>query len=251
MKGHHTKTSGTQDDHHAVPVGDRLLQSGPEARISGSRLASTPRPLQYLHPHPPPIPDPPAYTTRNNTSLVTVSVRETNHESVSNTLYQQVLSWPINDHRKASLLSAYFQSASRWCEVTDSLKHFSTSSSHLTMESPAFAAAAVALATITVTRRDEFSVLLTDGLYTFARSTFRSLKSEHREGGLLAATLLCMYCSALGKTIEWQSTLQECAELLQAHNIENAPCSVSTACFWAFARQGIALCCLYKHTLMN
>lgn len=115
MKGHHTKTSGTQDDHHTVPVRDRLPQSGPEARISGSQLASTSRPLQYLHPHPPPIPDPPTYTTRNNMSLITVSVQETNHESVSNTLYQQVLSWSINDHRKASLLSAYFQCTSRWC----------------------------------------------------------------------------------------------------------------------------------------
>lgn len=110
------------------------------------------------------------------------------------------------------------------------------------MESQAFAAAAVALASITDTRRDDFSVLLTDELYSFARETLRRLKSEHYEGSLLATTLLCMYCSALGKTIEGQSTLHECAELLQANSLENASDSVSTACFWAFARQGILFC---------
>lgn len=86
------------------------------------------------------------------------------------------------------------------------------------IESPEFAAAAVALALIMVTKRDEFSVLLADELYAFARKTLRGLESEHREGRLFATTILCMYCSALGKAVEGKSTLRECAELLQAHS---------------------------------
>lgn len=119
------------------------------------------------------------------------------------------------------------------------------------MESQAFSAAAVALASITVTKRDDFSVLLTEELYVFARETLRRLKSEHCEGSLVATTLLYMYCSALGKTIEAQSTLHECAELLQANSLNNAPDSLSTACFWAFARQGTEFCIFYKRNLMN
>lgn len=114
------------------------------------------------------------------------------------------------------------------------------------IESPAFAAAAAALASIMVTKRDEFSVLLADELYVFARKTLQGLESEHCEGRLLATTLLCVYCSALGKTVEGQSTLHECAEILQAHSLQNAPYRVLTACFWVFARQGIAFCHLFK-----
>lgn len=97
----------------------------------------------------------------------------------------------------------------------------------------------MALASITVMSRDYFSVLLAEELYAFARETLRRLKSEHREGSLLAITVLYMYCSALGKTNECQSTRHECAELLQTTKPDNALDSLSTACFWAFARQGI------------
>lgn len=133
--------------------------------------------------------------------------------------------------------------------MTDSPKSFSTLSSHLMIESPAFAAAAAAISSIMVMRREEFSVLLADELYTFARRTLRGLESEHREGRLLATTILCLYCSALGKTVEGQSTLHECAELLQAHSLQNAPHRLLTACFWVFARQGTASCHLCKPIL--
>ncbi|OBT87253.1 hypothetical protein VE02_02948 [Pseudogymnoascus sp. 03VT05] len=116
---------------------------------------------------------------------------------------------------------------------------FSTLSSHLTIESPAFAAAATAVASIMVMKGDEFSVLLVDELYSFARSALRGFKSEHRDGGLLAATILCIYGAASGKMREAQSTLLECAELLQDHGLQDAPRGVLTACFWVFARQDI------------
>ncbi|KFZ25107.1 hypothetical protein V502_00416 [Pseudogymnoascus sp. VKM F-4520 (FW-2644)] len=227
----HTRTSRDHNDHHTVPVGNSLLQSGSESRLSSQGL-------QYLHPQPPPIPNPPIYTPGNNTSVVTVQLQR-RHENFPNIMLEELISWPVNDHVKARLLSAYFQGASRWCEVTDSPKSFSTLSSHLMIESPAFAAAAAALASIMVTKRDEFSVLLADELYVFARKTLRGLELEHREGRILAITLLCMYCSALGNTVEGKSTLRECAELLLAHGLHNAPYRVLTACFWVFARQDI------------
>ncbi|KFZ01176.1 hypothetical protein V501_10172 [Pseudogymnoascus sp. VKM F-4519 (FW-2642)] len=228
----HTGTSRAQSDHHTVPIGDSLLQSDSEEPTSASRRTSSYQTLQYLHPHPPPI-----YTAGNNTSVV--SFKKARHEYFRNILPEKVLYWPVNDHVKARLLSAYFQSASRWCEVTDSLKVFSTLSSHLIIESPAFAAAAAALASIIVMKGDEFSVLLADELYSFARTALRGFKSEHRDGGLLAATLLCMYSSASGKTREYQSTLLELAELLQDHGLQDAPRGVLSACFWVFARQDI------------
>lgn len=135
--------------------------------------------------------------------------------------------------------------------MTDSLKVFSTLSSHLIIESPAFAAAAAALASIIVMKGDEFSVLLADELYSFARTALRGFKSEHRDGGLLAATILCMYSSASGTTREDQSSLLELAELLQDHGLQDAPRGVKSACFWVFARQGTAFCRLYKKMLMN
>ncbi|KFY09029.1 hypothetical protein V492_05690 [Pseudogymnoascus sp. VKM F-4246] len=230
--------SGDHNDQLTIPVGDRLPQRGTEAIIGTNRPASSSRPLQYLHPNPPPIPDPPVYTSRNNISLINVS-GEAHAESHEHIPHQDVLAWPINDHTKAGLLSSYFQHTSRWCEVTNSLQPLSALSSHLVLESQAFTAAAVAFASITVTRRDTFSVLLADELYAFARKTLQRLKSKHCRGSLVAITLLYMYCSALGKTIEGQSTRDECAELLLVNSLDDAPDSVSTACFWAFARQDV------------
>lgn len=108
------------------------------------------------------------------------------------------------------------------------------------VESPAFAAAAAVLASIVVMRTDEFYVLLADELYVFARRTIRGLESEQRGERLLAVTLLCKYSSALGKTVEEQSSLYECAELLESYSLQDAPHRVLTACFWVFARQGTA-----------
>ncbi|KFY09445.1 hypothetical protein V491_08172 [Pseudogymnoascus sp. VKM F-3775] len=239
MNERHTISSGDQNDQLTVSVGDRLSERAPEMIVGTFRQVSSSRPLQYLQPHPPPIPERIIYTTRNNTSLINISSQGANQENHETILPQEVLAWPINDHIKACLLSSYFQGTSRWCEVTNSLQPFSALSSHLVMESQAFSAAAVALASITVTKRDDFSVLLTEELYAFARETLRRLKSEHCEGSLVATILLYMCCSALGKTIEAQSTLHECAELLQANGLNNSLDSLSTACFWAFARQDI------------
>lgn len=135
--------------------------------------------------------------------------------------------------------------------MTDSLKTFSTLSSHLIIESPAFAAAAAALASLTVMKGNKFSVLLADELYSFAHAALRGFKSEHREGALFAATLLCMYGSASGKTREGQSTLLECADLLRGQGLHNAPHGGLTVCFWVFARQGTAFCRLCKKILIN
>ncbi|KAL5348658.1 hypothetical protein ACLOAV_006075 [Pseudogymnoascus australis] len=234
----HTRTSRAQNNHHTVPVGDSFSQSSPEESISACRRTGGPQTLQYLRPQSPPIPNPPIYTTGNNTSVVTVPFQRSRHGDLPEVLAEEVLSWPVNDHLKARLLSAYFQGASRWCEVTDSTKSFSTLSSMM-VESPAFAAAAAALASIVVMKTDEFHVLLADELYIFARRTLRGLESEHHGERLLATTLLCKYCSALGKTVEEQSTLYECAEILESHSLQDAPHRVLTACFWVFARQDI------------
>ncbi|KFY22127.1 hypothetical protein V493_06831 [Pseudogymnoascus sp. VKM F-4281 (FW-2241)] len=226
----HTRTSGAENDYHTGPTGGGLLQRGPEAYVNFETL---------LHPRPPPIPNPPIYTSGNNTSVVNGSFQRERSENLPDNLLEEVVSWPVNDHFKARLLSSYFQDASRWCEMTDSSKSFSTLSSHLIIESPTFAAAAAALASVMVTKGDELSVLLADELYVFARRTLRGLELEHREGRFLATTILCVYCSALGKTAEGQFTLHECAELLQAHSLQNATNTVRTACFWVFVRQDI------------
>lgn len=119
------------------------------------------------------------------------------------------------------------------------------------IESQAFAAAAVALASITSLRRDGACTLLARELHTFARESLRRHKSEHYEGALLATTLLCIYCSAVEKSIEEQFTLQDCAYLLQATTFNSVPDGVFSACFWAFARQGTKLYNSNGLNLMN
>lgn len=109
----------------------------------------------------------------------------TYHESSSNTPSQEVLSWPINNHTKAGLLSLYFGETSKWCGVTNSLNLFSTLCGNFVIESEPFAAAAVALASIQSMKCNSTSTLLTRELYKFARETLQRFRPDHHEGALL------------------------------------------------------------------
>lgn len=185
---------------------------------------------------PPSIPDRPIYTTSSN--IAVVLPHGTIPANPSNLSAREALTWPINDHMKAHLLALFFKDTSRWCEITNSLKPFSTTWGHLVAESQAFAAAAVTLASIKSLKGDITSALVTSELYNFARNALRYLKGEHDEGTLLATTLLCMYCSATENAVEGKVMLQDCASLLQATESHSFSRSIASACFWTFARQG-------------
>ncbi|RDW63413.1 hypothetical protein BP6252_10958 [Coleophoma cylindrospora] len=230
----------------SVQIGATVENGAPQEvaeRISGdSQLSRSSRPSEYSSSQVPRIPDVPIYSTGNNITLIHVGSHGSNQNDISNPSSGEVLRWPINDHIKAGLLSSYFQDTSKWCEVTESLNPFSTGWSHLVAESQAFAAAAVALASITCLKRDSTSTLLVRELYMFARETLQRLKSEHHEGALFATTLLCMGCSALEKMEEEQEMLHDCVNLLQSTTLNNVPDGILSACFWTVARQGRELC---------
>ncbi|TGO31478.1 hypothetical protein BHYA_0680g00010 [Botrytis hyacinthi] len=179
------------------------------------------------------------YLASNNTSLVHVSPDIAYHRNSSITPSQEVLAWPINNHIKAGLLSLYFRETSKWCEVTNSLNPFSTLYGHLVIESQAFAAAAVALASIQSLKWNSNSILLSKELYKFARKTLQRLKSDHHEGALLGSTILCMYWSASEQPIEESRILHECAHILQTTIGSKNSDGILSACFWTFARQDI------------
>lgn len=178
------------------------------------------------------------YLASNNTSLVHVSSDIAYHRSSSNTPSQEVLAWPINNHIKAGLLSLYFRETSKWCEVTNSLNPFSTLYGHFVIESQAFAAAAVALASIQSLKWNSNCIILAKELYKFARETLQSLKSDHHEGAILGSTILCMYWSASEQPIEESCILHECAHLLQTTIGSKNSDGILSACFWTFVRQG-------------
>ncbi|RDW57283.1 hypothetical protein BP5796_12733 [Coleophoma crateriformis] len=246
-----TQTIGLQEtsEHPAigtvplsVQIGATVEDADSQAvteRIGGdAQLSRSSRPSEYLSSQVPRIPDVPIYSTGNNVTVIHVGSHGPNQNDNLNPSSGEVLRWPINDHIKAGLLTSYFQDASKWCEVTDSLNPFSTGWSHLVVESQAFAAAAVALASMTRLRRDSTSTLLVRELYLFARETLQRLKSEHHEGALFATILLCMACSASEKMEEEQEMLHDCVKLLQSTTLNNVPDGILSACFWAVARQG-------------
>ncbi|TGO08985.1 hypothetical protein BTUL_0184g00320 [Botrytis tulipae] len=179
------------------------------------------------------------YLASNNTPLIHVPRDITCHRSSSGTPSQGVLVWPINNYIKADLLSLYFRETSQWCEVTSSLKPFSTLYGHFVIESQAFAAAAVALASIQSLKSNSNSILLARELYKFARETLQRLKSDHHEGALLGTTILCVYSAASEQPIEESTILHECSHLLQTATSSTISDGVLSACFWTFARQDI------------
>ncbi|KAF7910255.1 hypothetical protein EAE99_011302 [Botrytis elliptica] len=195
-------------------------QKNPEMTVGTSQSLGNLEDIQHLSSQSPPTNNFLTYgnyLASNNTSLVRVSPDIGYHRSSSNTSSpsQEVVAWPINNHIKAGLLSLYFRETSKWCEVTNSLKPFSTLYGHFVIESQAFATAAVALASIQSLKWNSNSILLAKELYKFARETLQRLKSDHHEGALLGTTILCIYWSASEQPIEESSILHECSNLLQ------------------------------------
>ncbi|KAM0145820.1 hypothetical protein ACHAQE_011060 [Botrytis cinerea] len=249
----HSYCQETPSDRHTISPGPHISQlstltedgdsqNNTEMTISTSQSLSSRENIRYSSSQSPPASDSLTYGNylpSNDTPHIQMSPNLTYHESSSNTPSQEVLSWPINNHTKAGLLSLYFQETSKWCGVTNSLNLFSTLCGHFVIESEAFAAAAVALASIKSMRWNSTSTLLTRELYKFARETLQRFRSDHHEGALLGTTILCIYSSASGQLMEESSILHDCSHLLQATTSSKISDGILSACFWTFARQDI------------
>jgi hypothetical protein len=145
--------------------------------------------------------------------------------------------WPINDYVKLRLLSFYLQKTSRWLESTDSKLHFSSQTGHLVKDSQLLAAAAVTLGSTQYMPDGEDSVWLGDQLYKFSVS-LRSTSLEQKRESTIAALIIGVYLTSIGKISSCLQNLRYCADLLKGYDVDPSFPELPSACFWTFARLG-------------
>ncbi|KAH6696584.1 hypothetical protein BKA61DRAFT_623239 [Leptodontidium sp. MPI-SDFR-AT-0119] len=156
-------------------------------------------------------------------------------------------SWPIGERKKALLLTAYLRETATWCETTDSLRHFSLQTSRGLLESQAYSAAAVAVASRQIDNTTGDARTETIELYDFARETICSLEAWQNDHMVLAGALqLCVYCMMSMEVHEWRLHLRGCAGTFQEMGWNGLSEGLSAACFWAFARIDIWAAYLIK-----
>ena len=148
-------------------------------------------------------------------------------------------SWPIGDRKKALLLTSYLRETATWCETTDSWRHFSLQTTQGLLESQAYSAAAVAVASRQQDNTTGDARVETFMLYDFARETICSLEAWQNDHMVLAGALqLCVYCMMSMEVNEWRLHLRGCAGTFQEMGWNGASEGIPAACFWAFARIG-------------
>ncbi|KAH2132806.1 hypothetical protein KXV68_000439, partial [Aspergillus fumigatus] len=115
--------------------------------------------------------------------------------------------------------------------------HFTVRSIHDMMKSPAFAAAAMSLASrqLDYVERRQRSVTLE--LYQYAIQLLLQQDPGKADASVLATcTLLCVYEMMASGVHEWRRHLKGCAGLLQAQKWNGSSQGIVKSCFWAFAR---------------
>jgi hypothetical protein len=148
-------------------------------------------------------------------------------------------SWPIDDRKKAMLIISYLRETATWCETTDSMRQFSLQTTQDLLESQAYSAAAVAVASRQRDNTTGVASLETLELYDFARETICSLESWQNDHMVLAGALqLCVYCMMSMEVNEWRLHLRGCTGTFQEMGWNGSSDGLPAACFWAFARIG-------------
>uniref|UniRef100_A0A8H7K7F1 Transcription factor domain-containing protein n=1 Tax=Bionectria ochroleuca TaxID=29856 RepID=A0A8H7K7F1_BIOOC len=135
-------------------------------------------------------------------------------------------------------MSAYIQeTATTWCETTDSDMHFSVRSVHDMMGSKPFVAAAMSLAS---RQRDAVQGRrrhLTLELYQYTIRLLLGQDPTKPDASILATcTILCAYEMMASSVSEWRRHLRGCAELLRMCKWNGNSEGIVKSCFWAFAR---------------
>ncbi|ETS84256.1 hypothetical protein PFICI_02281 [Pestalotiopsis fici W106-1] len=143
----------------------------------------------------------------------------------------------LDQHTRASLLTAYLRETATWCETTDSDCNFSVKFAHGMIKSEPYLAAALALAS---RQRDSIRREhnpLTLELYQYAiRLLLRHDPVEANADILATCTVLCVYEMMVADVSEWRRHLGGCAGLLRSHGWNGSSEGIVKTCFWAFAR---------------
>lgn len=181
------------------------------------------------------IPDQPVYTSGNHVSTVDPHYQRS-IQTVPAPVSLATNVWPINDYMKGRLLSLHFRKTSKWCETTDSLRHYSIRFGHMTKPFSAFAVAATTLAATQEPLLQDHSEWVSEELHRFAVHTIQLCKLHSHEV-LLATILLCFYCFYSQKFEAFDSHLQRLLKLNQERWNEFSD-DLTYACFWAVARLG-------------
>ncbi|KAL4793912.1 hypothetical protein BDV19DRAFT_399728 [Aspergillus venezuelensis] len=123
----------------------------------------------------------------------------------------------VSNSERLRFISLYIQNTGTWCETTDSDKHFTVQSIHEMIESPAFTAAAMALASRQIDYVDCRERPLTLELYQHTiQLLLRNDTAAPGASVLATCTLLCAYEMMASDVHEWRKHLKGCAGLLQA-----------------------------------
>jgi hypothetical protein len=119
------------------------------------------------------------------------------------------LELPVSTAEQSQLISAYLRETGTWCETTDSDMHFTVSSVHEMMESKAFAAAAMALASRQLDALQHRQRQVTLGLYQHAIQLLIHHDPSQADAVILATcTLLCVYEMMASDVGEWRRHLK-------------------------------------------
>ncbi|PYH77471.1 hypothetical protein BO82DRAFT_319710 [Aspergillus uvarum CBS 121591] len=144
---------------------------------------------------------------------------------------------PVSESEQLRLISFYLRGTGTWCETTDSDRHFTVFSIYEMMNSSAFVAAAMALASrhLDHLQRRQRSVTLELYQHTI-RLLLRQDPARADSSVLATCTLLCVYEMMASGVDEWRRHLKGCAGLLQSKKWNGCSPGIVKSCFWAFAR---------------
>ncbi|KAI9929559.1 hypothetical protein ASPWEDRAFT_172784 [Aspergillus wentii DTO 134E9] len=144
---------------------------------------------------------------------------------------------PVSELQKAHLISSYLEETGTWCETTDSDRQFTIHSVRAMMESPAFVAAAMSLASRQLDHINRRHRPVTLELYQYVIQLLIRQDPVEADASVLATcTLLCVYEMMASSVEEWRRHLQGCAGLLRAKKWNGSSAGIVKSCFWAFAR---------------
>lgn len=116
---------------------------------------------------------------------------------------------PVSQTIKVDLMSAYIRETAKWCENTDSERHFSAKSVHHMMGSKPFVAAAMSLASRQLDAVQGCPRHMTLELYQYAIGLLLGRDPAVADPTILATcTILCVYEMMASSVSEWRRHLR-------------------------------------------
>lgn len=129
-------------------------------------------------------------------------------------------SLPVSNAERARLICSFLQETGTWCETTDSEMHFTVRSIHSMMESAAFAAAAMSLASRQLDYIESRHRPATLELYQYTIQLLLRQDPAKADAAVLATcTLLCVYEMMASGVHEWRRHLKVCWQSLKSSTL--------------------------------